>query len=324
VKLFAYPRVQPWKIPCDGAELTIARFGGAREAIWDDIDPAAADYVIVPFTFKAKVPRGNGFWHLNGSDVMIPGALGDLTRDPVEERALRSRLVWRFLEAIPHYERFPDKHVFVDNGDLDRPCQLLEDSILFKVNATYRDPAVLPMLYRVPDPGEPSSIEAADLDVTFLGDVGQHPIRSWLARWSRHTKLKVEFRETETSFHSAPSEKRPEMVREAFELMLQSKFVLSPRGVGPTSRRFYEILAHGRIPIHVSDSARLPLESVIEYDRFVIRVPEGFVFLTDDYIEEFLSQHDLGVASTLARQTYEEYFAPASFRRFVELSLATR
>jgi hypothetical protein len=111
---------------------------------------------------------------------------------------------------------------------------------------------------------------------------------------------------------------------EAFELMARSRFVLSPRGIGPTSRRFFEILAFGRIPIHVSDSAKLPLETMIDYDDLVIRVPEGFIGRTDEYIREFLATHDLRAASDLARRTYVELFAPASFRRFVELSLAMR
>jgi hypothetical protein len=325
VKLLAYDLPSPWKIEAGGMDLAMSRFAGVREATWDDVDPAEADYIIAPFTFKVRVPVDQGFRQLNGSDVMLPGAFRGVARDPADECKLRAALLRAFLANLPLYERYPEKHVFIDNGDLDRPCEILEESILFKTNATYRDRRVLPMIYFVRNPLPVSPITDADLDVSFLGHVDQHPIRDALKSWSEsQSDLVVEFTGTRTSFHQVPAERRPDMARQAFELMLRSKFVLCPRGVGPTSRRLFEVLAHGRIPIHISDAARLPLESVIDYTRFMVRVPEGFVGRTGEYIDEFLSQHDLASASCLARQAYVEYFAAESFRHFVELSLLTR
>jgi hypothetical protein len=325
VKLFAYPPPPAWKVPCGGLDVMISRYGSARNAVWDDVDPEEADYIIVPFAFKVRVPRNGELIDENGSNLMIPGILRHFAPDPASERALRKRIVRTFLDAFPLHAKFPDKHVYIDNGDLDRPWPVPPGSVVFKTNPTYQFPGVLPIAQTVPDPGEPSPIAVADLDVSFIGAIYRRPIRDRLALWSsRQTRLSVEFRSIDTSLHGTPVDRRSEMVREAFDLMLRSRFVLSPRGLGPTSRRFFEILAHGRIPILVSDSARLPLESAIDYDRFVVRVPEGFVGLIADYVEDFLWRNDLDSASRLARQTYLDYFAPQSFRRFVEVSLATR
>ena len=257
---------------------------------------------MLPFTSKNGVPSG------------------------FEVRAeLRDSIVKTFLSAFPLYERYPEKHIFIDNGDIDRPPPLLRNSILFKICPSYRDFDVLPLPQPTRDPGPPRSITEASIDVSFQGHVDQHPIRQRLASWSRRqTDLRVEFRSTGQSFFVMEANKRAEMASENFELMLRSKFVLSPRGRGTTSRRFFEILAHGRIPIHISDAAKLPLEGLIDYDRFVVRVPEGFVGLTGEYVREFRLQHDLVEASELARCTYVDYFAPQSFRHFIETSLAVR
>jgi hypothetical protein len=325
MKLFAYAKPLDWEIACGGLRLVISPFADGIQAGWDDVDPEQADYFIVPFTFKVRVPFGDGTRTPNGSDIMRPGILKSVAPNLAAQRELRDRLLHYFVGAFPFYERFPERHVFLDNGDLDRPCELLEDSILFKSHSVYRDRHVLPLPFVVRDPGPPMSILDADLDASFVGHIPQHPIRTRVRVWSQmYTNLRVEFIGTETSFHRAGRDQRPTMARKAFELMLRSKFVLTPRGIGPTSRRFYEILAHGRIPIHIGDSARFPLESIIEYARFVVRVPEGFVRRIDNYVRDFSSQNDLAEASDMARQTYLEYFAPTSFRRFVELSLAIR
>jgi Exostosin family len=327
MKIFAYQRPAKTKFSRPDFSLTISPFTPAVGALWDDVDPAEADYLMVPFTFKAQVPGLPWRNFYNVGDVMLPfifkseGQLGWELRDD-----LRTRIVRTFLSELDHYDAYPEKHIFIDNADVDQPCILLRDSILFKTNAQYRDANVLPLAYPFPDPGPPSQgIENATLDVSFQGHVPMHPIRQSLKTWSKaQSDSSVEFREMPTSFYMANEEQRSEMAREYWELMLRSKFVLCPRGVGPSSRRFFETLAMGRIPVVVGDSCKLPLESVIEYGHFVVRVPEGFVGRTGDYIRAFEMSHDLIEASKQSRQAYVEYFAPERFRDFIEVSLNSR
>jgi len=325
MKIIAYDLPTTTRISSEDFSLTIRPFAPAARAHWDELDPDDADYIMVPFTFLAQVPALDAWPQRIGGDIMLPFVFRSAVSGAHDVREeLRNSIVRAFLRAFPLYERYPAKHVFIDNGDMDVPCVVLRNSVLFKTNATYRDPDARPVPYPVPDPGPPGLIREAEVDLSFQGHVQQHPIRQRLSHWSLHQKeLAVEFRSTAKSFHVESPDKRAQMARESFELMLRSKYVLSPRGRGPTSRRFFEILAHGRIPVLISDAARLPLESVLDYDRFVVRVPEGFISLIPDYIRRFEFEHDLSEASGLARRAYLDYFAPGSFRRYVETVFAT-
>jgi hypothetical protein len=96
---------------------------------------------------------------------------------------------------------------------------------------------------------------------------------------------------------------------------------LCPRGRGLNSRRFFETLAAGRIPVLISDAVKLPLEGLIDYSAFTVRVPEGFVRFIHEHIDNFRDTHDLAAASRSARAAYLTYFTSRRFMDFIETSL---
>lgn len=53
--------------------------------------------------------------------------------------------------------------------------------------------------------------------------------------------------------------------------MLSSIFVISPRGAGNFSIRFFESLKAGRIPVVLNSDNEFPFENEISYDEFIIR-----------------------------------------------------
>jgi hypothetical protein len=73
-----------------------------------------------------------------------------------------------------------------------------------------------------------------------------------------------------------PREAGPERLAQAREeyaaLIHRSKFVLCPRGRGPTSFRLYETMMAGRVPVVISDSW-LPAPG-IDWSRAVVRIAE--------------------------------------------------
>jgi hypothetical protein len=103
--------------------------------------------------------------------------------------------------------------------------------------------------------------------------------------------------------------------------MRASRFVLCPRGRGLNSRRFFEALSHGRVPILYANAAKLPLEGRIRWEDFIVRVPEGFGGFTPHFVERFLADHDLVSASRLARETWLEYLAPWRLRQLIVATL---
>jgi hypothetical protein len=97
--------------------------------------------------------------------------------------------------------------------------------------------------------------------------------------------------------------------RKEYERLLDdSRFILCPRGVALNSIRFFEALAWGRVPVLLADDTRLPLEWEIDYERFVVRVPEREVYDIPRYIETFLRHHDLTEASRQAQAVFTTYF----------------
>ena len=54
--------------------------------------------------------------------------------------------------------------------------------------------------------------------------------------------------------------------------MLASTFCLAPRGDTPSSRRTYEAIAAGCIPVIIADELRLPFSRRLHWDRFSVRM----------------------------------------------------
>lgn len=65
-----------------------------------------------------------------------------------------------------------------------------------------------------------------------------------------------------------------EKAREEFyQSILNAHFVITPKGGGNYSNRFYEALSLGRTPIIPDSLIALPLENLISYNDYVIKVP---------------------------------------------------
>ena len=52
--------------------------------------------------------------------------------------------------------------------------------------------------------------------------------------------------------------------------IVQARYIACPRGDGNSSIRFYETLSAGRVPILVDTEMKLPLENLIDYNKFTI------------------------------------------------------
>lgn len=90
------------------------------------------------------------------------------------------------------------------------------------------------------------------------------------------------------------------------DVMLQSKFILCPRGVGTSSFRLYETMRAGRVPVILSDEWVAP--PGIDWNLFSIRVPER----SADRIPDILAACEpmWEAMARRARRAWEEHFAP--------------
>jgi hypothetical protein len=63
--------------------------------------------------------------------------------------------------------------------------------------------------------------------------------------------------------------------REFYQNIARTDYTLCARGGGNFSKRFYETLALGRIPLMVDTDCLLPFESVLPWDSHIVRVPSA-------------------------------------------------
>jgi len=178
---------------------------------------------------------------------------------------------------------------------------------VFKDSCPKSNPDAIAFFYPVLINGESYPIEECRYLSGFQGAISTHPCRQHISE--SLSKIEPSY----FSPHKKPFwsyvEKNLDLVRKEYlDLLENTKFPLCPRGKGLNSIRFFEALRLGRIPVLIADDTKLPLEWMIDYDEFIVRVPEQEIADADKYINRWLSDHDLTYASRVAQGISVEYF----------------
>ncbi len=101
------------------------------------------------------------------------------------------------------------------------------------------------------------------------------------------------------------------------ENIINSDFVLCPKGNGNGSIRFYEALSLGRFPVLISTDCVLPLADIIQYDKFVVNVDYKELNDLENRIIAFyrgLSDDEFQRRQILAREAFELLRPEAFFK----------
>lgn len=151
-----------------------------------------------------------------------------------------------------------------------------------------------------------------DLLFSFIGSPSSRCRRPLLEL--RHPDAIIE--EVEGFTFYDPTSRDFETRRRRFRsVMSRSRFVLCPRGKGTSSIRLYEALAHGCVPVIISDDWVPPDGPA--WESFSIRWPEGRTAGLVETLQE--RTKDWARMSTEALTTDKEFFAEdVSFYRLVE------
>jgi hypothetical protein len=214
------------------------------------------------------------------------------------------------------FEKYPPKVdstrkiIVIQLGDLDETLTCLKNYRVLKNNTKKID--LEDALPYFTNGAEISDIEDCLYDISFQGSLNTFQVlRMQLPaalRRANEKGLRTFFREVDIF-----AVRRPEDIyetRSSYRLLLKnSKFVLAPRGVASNSIRFFEALSFGRIPILLADNVKLPLESVIDYGQFIVRVPEKHILRVGEYVENFISKNDLRNASQLAASNWQKHLS---------------
>jgi len=123
------------------------------------------------------------------------------------------------------------------------------------------------------------------------------------------------------SGHINTIESDPLKMRQEFiENLKNSDFILVSKGDGNFSYRFYEALSLGRVPVLIDTETVLPLENIIDYDSFILRVNYKDITKLDKIIADFykkITNEKFIEMQKKAREAFEEYLRIDSFFNYV-------
>jgi hypothetical protein len=123
-----------------------------------------------------------------------------------------------------------------------------------------------------------------------------------------YARTDVLIQNTSNYYHWDPSQEGREARQQEYaETIAASHFGLCPRGASAGGLRFFEVMQMGVAPVLVSDKLLLPEGP--EWDKFLIRVPERKIKQLPAILEQHLGESE--IRGQLARQAYEQWFAPA-------------
>jgi len=86
-------------------------------------------------------------------------------------------------------------------------------------------------------------------------------------------------------------------------------YTLCIRGAGNFSYRFYEALCMGRIPILINTETALPLEKIIDWSKYIIKINESEL----EQLPTLISECKIDPADV--RRLWEEYFSPEGYTK---------
>lgn len=145
-----------------------------------------------------------------------------------------------------------------------------------------------------------SKLKTPRLLFSFCGTINSHPVRKKIVRaLSDFGDGRIKY--VDQMFHQHTAQQKIEFVQE----VLDSLFVLCPRGWSPTTYRLFEVMALGRCPVIISDEW-VPIAG-IEWRECSVQIDESDI----PRIPEILSRRsaDAETLGANARRVWEQFFS---------------
>lgn len=143
--------------------------------------------------------------------------------------------------------------------------------------------------------------------------------RVWSIRALKRSNLVKTFFIIRKTFSGAEKtiELDPSVARKEFiESLVNTDFVLAPKGDGNYSNRFLEALSKGRFPVVPDTDCVFSFEDEVQYEKIVVRVPMNEIKKMPQFVREFydsLSAEEFTVRQKLAREIFERYLRQDAF-----------
>lgn len=191
-------------------------------------------------------------------------------------------------------------------GDYSGVPTAWKDKKVFKTSCPLSNPNAIAFFHPVMIDLEPKHINQCQYFSGFQGTTTTHSCRENLRILLE--KLDNSYFLQKDLFWSYNKEEQIRLHLDYLKTLDDTQFPVCPRGKGLNSIRFFESLRLGRIPILMADETKLPMECTIDYNNFVIRVPQSTDSL-QPYIYEWIFSHNIEEASAKAHEISLKYFS---------------
>lgn len=105
-----------------------------------------------------------------------------------------------------------------------------------------------------------------------------------------------------------------------FNLMGRCKFSLCPRGTGIGTIRIFESMAMGRIPVIISNGFKPPLDWMLDWNEFSVKIPEEKYSEIPNILSKYTEEQIIAM-SKKTKEVWEEYFSPDNMHKVITLEM---
>ncbi len=227
------------------------------------------------------------------------------------------RAIWQGVQKLSHWQGNETRHVFYFCSDGADPVGI--PSIMFRQSfyTLTKDANAVAWPYAVDDFGDlvMGDFDSLPYDVSFVGSRVSHKCRIESYDSVANTP-EIKCYLDDSKLHWGQVENTPvgKHRREIFiESLSKSKMVLSARGGGLSSYRFFEAMSAGRVPILLADDWELPCKDLIDWDKCMIQIPEAEAKRAGPFLADYLSKttnHELCMMGQYAYAAWRSYLAP--------------
>lgn len=251
--------------------------------------------------------------------IVFPIAIDGVLESPTPEQSLLT-----FLKSLPYYYQFEEKHIFFSFHDFSDAIR--SSSIFFRssVKRSVATSTTFAFPFDVKDEG--TTLETIEYHSSFVGATSTNILRKELVEIMNKVDTLKFFTNTVDTFHENVSTFEEKQLRNRLFLdsIHKSLTVCCPKGNGVQSKRFFEVLSMGRIPILISDDILLPLEEKIDYSKVILRVSEDNISQLENFLAPFFivnKSQDIIERFQYARFIWIEYLQPNKWGELIEYNL---
>jgi len=214
---------------------------------------------------------------------------------------------------------------YPDNKTLIFICQHIDasriilpyNSLLFTPHATIRDPYIALPHFTPFEPISPVAIEDRNHLFCFHGASSTHHTRHSLLT---HYNSDDDFSLLDTGrWHfEKDSVSRDSRQKTYAKTLSHTIFSLCPRGTGPSTIRIWDSLALGSIPVIISDGLKMPLPTIVEWNKCCVFIPEKEL----GQLKDMVPQKDVALDMIFyGHEIYNKFFNIKNIHETIKISL---